>query len=107
MADAYYKNIDEYYASKGLNKSAMKFWGLVNNVWRNQYNTYKADVSNYNKDRELQEKEFDAVSSAVKTENYSTAMSDDTQARAVAAEEKLLGKRLASMGRASLFGGLK
>lgn len=107
MADAYHNNMESFYASQGLIGKHMFFRGMSNRAWYNKYLAYNRDIANYNKDREIQKKEFEAIQGATKTENYTTAISDDDRARAVAAEEELLGERIASMGKASLFGGLR
>lgn len=107
MADAYHSNMDAFYASQGLIGQRMLGMGAFNRAWYNKYLTYASDIANYSKDREIQKKEFEAIQGATKTENYTTAISDDDRARAVAAEEELLGERIASMGKASLFGGLR
>lgn len=84
-----------------------------------QYLLY--DQARYNKDRAIQNAEFNALKNATKTVNYGSAITnpsdvsgevttEEQQAQAALAtqeEEELLGKRMQSMGSTSLFRGLR
>ena len=120
MADRYFSNFTDYAKANGFYTSITPKKGFENTSFFDKIaadfatREYKAGLSAWNKDRELQNKEFEVLKqNDVKTTNYSNAVSnselDSDRARAQAAldeEQRLLGKRLLSMGSTSLLGGL-
>lgn len=122
-SDNYYSNFND--AFRG---NMRKIWGglagyamvktLGSNIGRMMY---WSEQNKYAKDREIQGKEFNALKDKVKTVNYGSAITnpsdpsgelttEEQQAAANLAlqeEEELLGKRMSTLGSASLLGVLR
>lgn len=120
MADTYFSNFTDYAKANKFYQGTYTYRKRMPSGIRisleKTYETqeYKNGLADWNKDRELQNKEFEVLKqNDVKTANYSNAISnselDSDRARAQAAleeEQRLLGRRLQSMGSTSLLGGL-
>lgn len=120
MADTYFSNFTDYAKQKGFYTAIKPKSGFGGTSFFEKIAAdfvtpeYKQGFSAWNRDRELQEKELSVLrNNNVKTVNYGSAVSsselDTDRARAQAAleeEQRLLGRRLQSMGSTSLLGGL-